>query len=148
MIVEARGADLGVVEEAERGPRQRRHRWREGQRLEVRIEPGVEHPDRHVASPLVSTGTVTASDFSAYHGGTTAPNPPAGPPAATTSRSSGVRSAGCTSSALRPTTAALPTPCHSPRRTRARSCTYSRTSRLDQPAASRTSRCWRPITTA
>src|SRR6185312_1904067 len=103
---------------------ERGDRRRERQRLLVRIHPRIEHPDRHLPLPSVSTRTVTASDFAAYHGGTTAPNPPAGPPAAMTSRSSGVRSAGCTSSALRPTTAPLPTSRHSPRVTRARSCTY------------------------
>jgi len=91
-----------------------------------------------------ATGTVTASDFSAYQGGMTAPKPPAGPPAAMTSRSSGVRSAVWTSAAFRPTTAPLPTLPQSPRVTRARSWMNSRTSRFDQPAAWSTSRCCGP----
>ena len=62
-------------------------------------------PGAPAASPLRGRGSgrgepfgssmarVTASAFAPYQGGTTAPNPPAGPPAATTSRSSGERRA-------------------------------------------------------
>src|SRR6516164_6035392 len=70
------------------------------------IDSWVEDSDAHGFS---SMRIVTATDFSAYHGGMIATNPPAGPPAETTSRSSGVRSAVCTRSGSFPTTAALPT---------------------------------------
>ena len=45
---------------------------------------------RHASSPI---RVVTASAFAPYQGGTMTPKPPAGPPAATTSKSSGDRSA-------------------------------------------------------
>ncbi len=45
------------------------------------------------AADLKPIRVVTASDFVPYQGGMTAPNPPAEPPAAMTSRSSGERSA-------------------------------------------------------
>src|SRR5262249_50890121 len=89
MVVEVCGADLRVVEQSDRRAVQDGGRC-EGQRLELGIDSGGEHSDRHGFS---SVRIVTAPDFSPYHGGMTAPNPPAGPPAETTSRSSGVRSA-------------------------------------------------------
>src|SRR6185436_16137901 len=135
-VVEVRGSDLSVVEEDERRAVQRGGRG-EGGRLEVGIDSGVEDSDRHGFS---SMRIVTATDFSAYHGGMIAPNPPAGPPAETTSRSSGERSAVCTRLGSLPTTAALPTVAQSLRVTRACSCTYSRMSFLLQPPAANTSR--------
>ena len=65
-------------------------------------------------------GSVTAALLSPSQGGITAPKPPAGPPAATTSSRSGASSAAYSVSAWSRTTARLPTSAHSPRRTRAR----------------------------
>src|SRR5262249_4056361 len=98
MVVEMRGAYLRIVQQADRRAVQRGGRC-ERERLELGIDPGVEDSYRHVFS---SMRIVTATDFSAYHGGMTAPNPPAGPPAETTSKSSGVRSAVCTRSGSLP----------------------------------------------
>src|SRR5207237_8501601 len=114
----------------------------DGERLELGIDSGVEDSDPHCFS---SMRIVTAKDFAPNHGGMIAPNPPAGPPAETTSRSSGVRSAVWTRSGSLPTTDALPTDARAPRLTHARSCTYSRMSFFDQPAPPNTSRFRRPI---
>src|SRR5438445_437664 len=142
MVVEVGGADLRIVEQADRRALQHGGRC-EGERLELGIDSGVEDSDSH---GFASMRIVTAKDFAPNHGGMIAPNPPAGPPAETTSRSSGVRSAVWTRSGSLPTTDALPTDAQSPRLTHARSCTYSRMSFFDQPAAANTSRFCRPIT--
>src|SRR5262249_3274466 len=144
VVVEMRGADLRIVQQADGRAVQYGGRC-ERERLEVGIDSGVEDSNAHGFS---SMRIVTATDFSAYHGGMIAPKPPAGPPAEITSRSSGVRSAVCTRSGSLPTTAALPTDAQSPRFNRARSCTYSRMSFFDQPAAGNTSRFCRPMTIA
>src|SRR5262249_3353378 len=143
-IVEGRGAYLRVVEQTDRRTVQYGGRGG-GERLEVGIDWGAETSDAHGFS---SMRMVTARDFAPNPGGMIAPTPPAGPPAETTSRSSGVRSAVCTRSGSLPTTVALPTDAQSPRFNRARSCTYSRMSFFDQPAAAKTSRFCRPMTIA
>src|SRR5262245_22099170 len=146
IVEEARRADLGIVDEPHGGAAERAERGRHARRLALGIETRVEHTDGHAVVLPSAAGSrmtsVTARDFAPYHGGTITPNPPAGPPAATIRRSSGDRSAVYTRlSSFRPATAAFPTVRQSPRVTRARSMTYSRTSFFDQPAAPSSSRC-------
>src|SRR5207245_4466672 len=136
MVVEVGGAYLRIVEQADRRALQHGGRC-EGERLELGIDSGVEDSDSHGFS---SMRIVTAKDFAPNHGGMIAPNPPDGPPAETTSRSSGVRSAVWTRSGSLPTTDALPTDAQSPLLTHARSCTYSRMSYFDPPATALTCR--------
>src|SRR5690606_30357403 len=103
-IVEALGADLAVVEQADHGSLERGERRRHAQRLAFGAQARVQDFQGHVSLLLSFTkertmghqawiARVTASDFLPYQGGTMAPKPPAGPPAAMTRRSSGPRSA-------------------------------------------------------
>src|SRR6185312_8486187 len=97
VIEEALGADLGIVEQADRRAIERGERRSHARCLPFGVEARIEHTDAHGIT-LFSAGpswitSVMASDFRPYHGGTITPKPPAGPPAATTSRSSGDRSA-------------------------------------------------------
>src|SRR5262245_38732181 len=142
---------LAVVEEADSRARERAERRRQTRRGRPGCDGRIEDGDRHTLllqqvtqSPIAR---VTAGDFVTDQGGTTAPKPPAGPPAATTSRSSGAASAVYSRSSPR-ARRVFPTARHSLRRTRARRCTNSRTSRFCQPAATSRSRSCFGITRA
>src|SRR6266850_892618 len=80
-----------------------------------------------VSAGDISIAFVTARPLDPNQGGMTAPNPPAGPPAATISRSLGSRRAvnSWVGPPLRSTMFFLPTFAHSPRRTRAERNMYS-----------------------
>src|SRR5579872_7435438 len=77
------------------------------------------HPQAGPQSTQAPIGNVTARLLVPSHGGITAPNPPAGPPAATTSSWSGDSSAVYTVAPRSRTTAALPHSAHSRRCIRA-----------------------------
>src|ERR1700704_1544951 len=83
--------DLRIVEQTDDCAVQRRQRRRQAKCFPFRTEAWIQYSKNHRSflDLTCHTGIVTARDFFPYHGGTTAPKPPAGPPAATTSRSSG-----------------------------------------------------------
>src|SRR5882672_6353123 len=138
--------ELAVVEQPDRASRQGRQTGGPVTGGHGLFERGIEHTNGHRVNPPSvhhsSMTCVTAWALEPSHGGMIAPKPPAGPPAATTNKSAGSRSArnSCCGPPLRSTIVRLPTVAHSRRNSRVCRNMKSWISCFCQPAAAIKSR--------
>src|SRR5206468_2529752 len=135
---------FAVVQQPNRRPGERCQTFRRDDCRDSFFERRIKNTYCHCNSflPSISMAFVTARPLEPNQGGMTAPNPPAGPPAATISRSLGSLIAvnSCVGPPPRSTMFVLPTFAQSERTTRAERNMYSRMSRFCQPAATSKSR--------